>query len=184
MHTHAQGMSKLLMSQFVPAEVGTGMRFIEDPRQLEKSASTVFGCDYSALQPDSKHVGIHVVGLGDFETYGANRNGDSFPKVACIKFHDTFVKHGSVFRNHQNKDREKRLGQIVKSAYNPDMGRIELFLHVHKDNAADELQKLAQDGEHAFSMACRVPYDRCNICNGLRKSAADPDRTTRPVCST
>ena len=174
MHTQAQGMSKLLMSQFVPTEVGTGMRFIEDPRQLEKSASTIFGCDYSALQPDSKHVGIHVVGLGDFETYGANRNGDSFPKVACIKFHDTFVKHGSVFRNHQNKDRERRLGQIVKSAYNPDMGRIELFLHVHKDNAADELQKLAQDGEHAFSMACRVPYDRCNICNGLRKSAADP----------
>jgi hypothetical protein len=168
-----QGMLKLLMSHFVPADVGTGMRFIEDPRMLQKSAATIFGCDYDTIRPDKDHVGIHVVGLGDFETYGANRNGDSFPKIACIKYHDTFVKHGSVFRNHNNKDRTKRLGQIVKSAYNPDMGRIELFLHVHKDNARDELQKLAADGEHAFSMACRVPFDRCNICNTLRKSASD-----------
>ena len=174
MHTVEPGMLKLLMSAFVPVEVGSGMRFMEDPRMLEKSAATIFGCDYDTLRPDKQHVGIHVVGLGDFETYGANRNGDSFPKAACIKFHDTFVKHGSVFRNHQNKDREKRLGDIVKSAYNPDMGRIELFLHVDKDRAAEELQKLATDGTHAFSMACRVPFDRCNICNGLRKSAADP----------
>jgi hypothetical protein len=173
MHTTETGMAKLLMSQYIPVDVGSGMRFIEDPRILQKSASTIFGCDYSTMAPDKDHVGIHVVGLGDFETYGANRNGDSFPKMACIKFHDTFVKHGSVFRNHNNKDRAARLGQIVKSAYNPDMGRIELFLHVHKEKAAEELQKLARDGEHAFSMACRVPFDRCNICNTLRKSASD-----------
>lgn len=176
MHAFDTGMSKLILSQFVPSEVGSGMRFVEDPRIMEKSAATIFGCDYDALKPDKDHVGIHVVGLGDFETYGANRNGDSFPKIACIKFHDTFVKYGSVFRNHQNKDREKRLGDIVKSAFNPDMGRIELFLHVNKDRAADELQKLARDGTHAFSMACRVPNDRCNICNTLRKSAADSNQ--------
>lgn len=176
MSTEQSGMSKLIMSNHLPSEVEASMRFMEDPSALEKSASTIFGCDYSDVQPDSKHVGIHVVGLGDFETYGANRNGDSFPKVACVKYHDTFVKHGHVYRNHVNKDPEKKLGDIVKSAYNPDMGRIELFLHVNKDTARDELHKLASDGTHAFSMACRVPNDRCNICNTLRKTAADPNQ--------
>jgi hypothetical protein len=112
----------------------------------------------------------------DVQGHNSNRNGDSFKRAACIKYHDTFVKHGSVFRNHNNKDRDKRLGDIVKSAYNSDMGRIELFLHVDKKRAADELQKLARDGTIAWSMACRVPYDTCNICGTMRKSAADPDQ--------
>lgn len=148
------GLTKLIMSSHLPDALGGGMHFMEDPRAMQKSASTIFGCEYDDVKPDKDHVGIHVVGLGAWEWYGANRNADSFPKEACEKFHDTFVKHGHVFRNHVNKDPAGALGTIVKSAFNPAMGRIELFLHAHKDKARDELQKLARDGEHGFSMAC------------------------------
>jgi len=172
-----EGLVKLFYSSCPfnqPMDVG--MRVVEDPAILTKSAATIFECDYSDMQPDADHVGIHVVALGDFEHYGSNRNGDSFPKKACVGYHDTFVKNGSLFRHHRNKDREKRLGQIVKSAYNDSMGRIELFVHAHREKARDELQKLATDGEIPFSMACKVAFDRCNRCGTLRRNKYDPNQ--------
>jgi len=154
-------MVKLIYSSAFDSAVDVAMRIIQDPAVLTKSASTVFGCDYSQLAPDKDHVGIHLTALGAFERYGSNRNGDSFPKQACIRYHDTFVKHGSVFRHHRNKDRAKALGNIKASAYNPGMDRIELFIHAHKDKCAEELARLEKDGESSFSMACKVAFDRC-----------------------
>jgi hypothetical protein len=177
------GMVKLIYSSAFDTTVDVGVRMIEDPRELSKSASTIFGCDYDQLRPDKDHMALHLTALGDFEHYGSNRNGDGFPKKACINYHDTFVKQGNVFRHHRNKDPEKRLGQVVKSAFNGPMARIELFAHVHKDKASDELQKLATDGDIPFSMACKVAFDRCSICSTLRKSAKDPDQCQHVMTS-
>jgi hypothetical protein len=150
------------------------MRIIEDPAALTKSAGTIFGMDYDKLKPGDDSVGIHVTALGASERYGSNRNGDLFPKLACVKYHDTFVKHGAVFRHHRNKDREKNLGIIKASAYNYPMDRIELFIHVDKERARDELHRLEKEGEIPFSMAAKVAFDRCTTCNTLRKNASDP----------
>ena len=176
--THPEeGLRKLIYSDQAQPDVEVGMRLIQDPAKLVKSAaSTIFGCGYDELMPDKDHVGIHVVALGDFEHYGANRNGDSFPKRACIDHHATFVTHGHVFIGHNNHDPENAVGKIVKSAFNEPMGRIELFMHVDKDKAASQLHRLEKEGTHPFSMACKVPFDRCNSCNCLRKSAADPNQ--------
>jgi len=167
-------MIKLFFSESFQDTVDVRMRIVEDPAVLTKSAATIFGCDYADMLPDQDHVGMHVVALGDFEHYGSNRNGDGFPKKANVAYHHTFVKHGNLYRHHKNKDPEKRLGQIVKSAHCADMGRVELFIHAHKEKARDELHKLASDGEIPFSMACKVPFDRCSVCGTLRKSAEDP----------
>jgi hypothetical protein len=168
------GMLKLIYSSAFDSGVDVAMRIIEDPTALTKSAGTVFGIDYDKLRPDDQHVGIHVTALGAFERYGANRNGDSFPKLACVRYHDTFVKHGALFRHHRNKDREKNLGSIKASAWNPEMDRIELFVHAHKERAGDELTRLEKEGEIPFSMACKVAFDRCNRCNTIRKNGSDP----------
>jgi hypothetical protein len=167
---------KKIDSDACDAAADVAMRIVEPSRALVKQASTVFECEYADIMPDARHVGIHVTALGESERYGFNRNADGFPKLACIQHHDTFVKFGHVYRHHRNKDPEKRLGQIVKSAYNPAMGRIELFIHVDRETASDELQKLARDGTISFSMACKVPEDRCSICGGLRKTSSDPDQ--------
>ena len=170
------GMVKLIYSSTFDSTIDVGMRIVEDPSRLTKSAATIFGCDYDELVPDKDHVGLHIVALGDFEHYGSNRNGDGFPKKACVAYHKTFVKNGNVYRHHRNKDPEKRLGQIVKSAYNEPMGRIELFIHAHKDKAQDELHKLATEGDIPFSMACKVAYDRCSVCGTLRRSSKDDNQ--------
>ena len=169
-------MTKLLYSDSYDSTVGVGMELFEDAGALRKSAASVFGGDVSELKPDKDHVGIHVVALGDSEHYGSNRNADLFSKAACEKYHDTFVKFGKVYRHHRNKDSEKNLGDIVKSAYNSRMGRIELFVHAHRERAADELKKLASDGEIPFSMSCKVAFDICSVCRSPRKSKTDPDQ--------
>jgi hypothetical protein len=168
------GMTKLIYSGVLPQELGFSMQLVEDPVAFQKAAAAISDMNYEELAPDKDHVGLHLVALGDVERYGFNRNGDGFPKEACKTYHHTFVKNGNVYRHHQNKDPEKRLGQIKMSSYDDDMGRIELFIHAHKEKATAELEKLASTGDIPFSMACRVQHDRCSICNNIRKSSKDP----------
>ena len=87
-------MIKLTYSDDFDPSVGICAHIIDKDHAMKKQASTIFGCDYSDMKPDDNHVGIHVVALGDAEHYPANRNGDLFPKKACEKYHDTFVKCG------------------------------------------------------------------------------------------
>ena len=166
-------MIKLIYSDDFDPIVGVGAQIVDKDQALKKQASTIFGCDYSDMKPDKDHVGIHVVALGDGEHYPANRNGDIFPKKACEKYHDTFVKFGHVYRHHRNKDPKKSIGIIKASAYNDKMGRIELYIHADKEKAAPELERLEKEGEVPFSMACQVKFDRCSVCNNLRKQAGD-----------
>lgn len=171
---HETGMTKLIYSGVLPQELGYSMQLVEDPANFQKMAAAIGDVNYEALAPDNDHMGMHLVALGDVERYGFNRNGDGFPKVACKNYHHTFVKNGHVYRHHQNKDPEKKLGDIKMSAYVEPMGRVELFIHAHKEKAEPELQKLAETGDIPFSMACRVQHDRCSICNNIRKSSKDP----------
>lgn len=171
-----EGLRKLTYSTDMSPEVGARMQLVEDPgsKLVKAAADNIFKCSAEDLKPDKDHVGIHTIALGQQETYGLNRNYDGFPKKACATRHDTFVKHGNVFVGHDNRDPAKAVGKIVKSAYNEPMGRIELYLHVNKEKAQPQLHKLATTGDHATSMACKIPFDICTICGTLRKSAADP----------
>ncbi len=170
-------MTKLIGSSMLPDGLDTSISVLEDPKAFTKMAAdsgVVF--DYDALAPDKDHVGIHLIALGATETYGLNRNGDSFPKEACVKYHDTFTKHGHVYAHHSNKDPKKARGIIKASAWNDDMQRIELFIHANKEKAAEQLTRMEKEGTHPYSMACKVPGDRCTICNAFRKSASDPNQ--------
>ena len=122
--------------------------------------------------PDKDHFMVHLIAMGDGETYGQNRNGDYWPKEANSKYHDTFVKKGHFFREHNNRDPKEAIGSVKASAYNPDMSRIELVIHGDKKKAEEEYE-LAKEGKAlSFSMSARVPYDICNVCgNKATKSA-------------
>jgi hypothetical protein len=167
-------MIKLIFSDQLPKDLNAGMTLIEDPDKFVKKASLAFDLTSENLRPPKGYVGIHTVALGDWEHYGMNRNGDAFTKESCQKYHHTFVKHGHVFRNHDNKDPVNAIGKIAASAYNEPMGRIELVIWADEKKAAPELHKLAETGESSFSMACRIPEDECTVCHARRKNSADP----------
>ena len=147
-------MIKVTHSSDISATVGVGGEIVKSSSDLQKQASTIFRCEYDALKPPKGKTGIHLVALGDSEAYPMNRNGDLFTKEACIKYHQTFVKHGHVFQHHRNKDPKKAIGTIKASAYNPEMHRIELYIWADNEKAKDHLERLEKTGEVPFSMAC------------------------------
>lgn len=164
-----EGLRKLIFSSQIPESVDAGMTLIEDPVRLVKSAAPIFKLADENLRPPKGYVGIHTIALGDWETYGMNRNGDTFPKRACVDRCQTFVTHGHVFRNHDNRDPEKAIGKIAAAAYNEPMGRIELIIWADEKKAAPELHKLATEGDHPFSMAC-VSANTCIVTTyGIKK---------------
>lgn len=147
-------MIKVTYSSDINSTVGVGGEIVKSASELGKQASTIFHMEYEQLKPPEGMTGIHLVALGDAEAYGMNRNGDLFSKEACVKYHDTFVKHGHVYEHHRNKDPRKALGQIKAAAYNPDMHRIELYIWADNEKSHDHLERLEKTGEVSFSMAC------------------------------
>ena len=168
-------MIKLTYSSDISSTVGVGGEIVKSASELGKQAATIFNMEYDALKPPKGMTGIHLVALGDSEAYPMNRNGDLFPKEACVKYHDTFVKYGHVFEHHRNKDPKKSIGQIKAAAYNPDMHRIELYIWADNEKAHDHLERLEKTGEVPFSMACNVPNDRCSACGAIREKPGDPN---------
>lgn len=118
-------------------------------------------------KPDKDHFLIHCVGVGDYETYGFNKNADSFPKKANQKYYDTFEKHAKVYREHNTND---CVGSVKKAAYNPEMKRIELALWVNKKVASEQYEKALAGEPLSFSMGCSVKHDRDNISGKLCKT--------------
>lgn len=132
-----------------------------------------------AHRPDKDHFLMHVIAMGDHEHYGPNRNADSWPKLACVKYHPTFVTNGYFFREHRNTDPKLSIGTIKASCYNEEQGRIELAVHGRLRPAegmpltAEEEYEMAKAGKAlSFSMSAKVPNDRCSICGNLAKSAS------------
>ena len=106
------------------------------------------------LRPEKGREYIHLIALGDQETYGLNRNGDGFPKAANQECHGTFVTDAHVYKHHQNKDPKKASGAVKASAYNEPARRVDLIVGVDTDLWAPELTKLANGDLVPVSMAC------------------------------
>ena len=145
----------------------------------------------SDIRPEKGYSFIHLIAMGDSDYYGMNRNGDAFMKsggyidipepcegasrqikinVGNVQTHDTFVKYAKVYRDHINKDPSKAHGDVVKSAHNDTMSRIELMIKVPSDKWHDDLEKLANGKDLPFSMSCKVPYDICTFCGNKAAS--------------
>lgn len=167
-------MVKLTYSSDISDSVGVGGELVKSASELKKQASTIFGKEYEELRPPEGKTGIHLVALGSMETYGFNRNADGFKQADCRDRCGTFVKYGHVYQHHRNKDPEKALGEIKCAAYNPDMDRVELFIHADNEKARDHLERLEKTGEVSFSMACSVPSDTCSLCGSVRTKPGEP----------
>lgn len=144
------------------------------------SAAPVFLDAIDKIKVAEDEVPVHLLALGASEAYGPNRNGDGFKEATCRKYHDTFVKHARMYRNHRNKDPRESYGVIKASAYNEDMRRVELLVVLNGSEKAaqrnggkvadSELEKLASKEDIPVSMACRVPFDVCSGCGNKARS--------------
>ncbi len=154
---------------------GGVMYQVFEDRFVKSAASEVFTKE--ALRnhaPDKDHFMLHLVAMGDQETYSFNKNGDGFPKSALEKYAHTFVTNGCFFREHRNRDQKTQgIGSVKAAAYSPDMHRVELIVHGHREKAAAEYERAKAGKPLSFSMSCKVPYDECSICGNKAKKQAD-----------
>lgn len=170
----------------------TGLRGHDRRLLLEKRAADhVFAdmldrLDLSGLGRGD--IPIHAIAIGATEAYGPNRNGDGFKEAICIKQAHTFVgrplsqykqsEHNGarIYLNHKNKHPPTSYGYVKAAAYNPRMRRIELLMMGNGTKEAaerngglvlpdDVLEKLANEQLLPWSMACKIAYDVCSICN-------------------
>lgn len=150
---------------------------IDTERGVKSAASELIGRDVlEKHRPDDDHFLIHCIAMGDTETYGANRNGDGWPKQALASRHQTFVTNGHFFREHRNRDPKLKIGDIKHAAFDGGPGgmhRVELLCWGHKEKAAEEYQMAKEGKELSFSMSARVPEDFCNCCKKASRSPAD-----------
>jgi hypothetical protein len=102
------------------------------------------------------------VAAGEF--FGPNRNADYFKEADLKTTHHTFVKYAKVYRDHKNKNPEKNYGDVEASFYNPKMGRVELITSTVNAKAPDIIEKWERGESPSVSMACRLPFDSCSIC--------------------
>lgn len=123
---------------------------------------------------DKNKVLIHLIGMGNSDQYGFNRNGDWFSGDVLEKRAHTFVTHGKMYREHRNKDPKGAIGEIKYAAYDPKgMQRVEILVHMDKDKAEEEYEMAKQGSALNFSMSCRVPNDRCSCCGNEAKTIAN-----------
>jgi len=113
-----------------------------------------------------------VVGLGAGEYWGANRNGDYFPEASLLKNYRTFGD-ARIYRQHQNKDPNKAIGDVILAAYNHVMHRVELIISFRKELAPDLVKKVEAGELPDVSMGTRVPFDECSICHNRARTRAE-----------
>jgi hypothetical protein len=108
---------------------------------------------------------IAVIAVSAGESWGANRNGDYFPRDELLKTYHTF-EDGHLFEHHVNKDPAKSFGKIIKSFWNDRMDRVELIVSVDMSNPkGKKMMAELENGETIdVSMGCTVPFDVCSIC--------------------
>lgn len=118
---------------------------------------------------------IHLIAMGCHEKYGDNRNGDGFTARWLRQKHATFVTGARFYRDHRNRPGDLHYGRVLKSAFNEDMGRVELLaaLYATKEAAAREPNGRVADLEHeklesgedmTDSMSCKIAHDVCHAC--------------------
>ena len=144
----------------------------DDLNALNKSAaSSLFSAsDLDRVRPDNDHFLIHNIGMGSQENYGQNRNGDAFPKQACVDHVGTFVTHGHFFREHRNRDPKESIGSIKLAGYNPVLHRVETVMWGSRKKAEKEYEMAKAGKTLAFSMSCFPAGTLVRMADGMSKA--------------
>jgi hypothetical protein len=120
--------------------------------------------------PDDRHFGVHLIAYGCTPWYLFNRNRDAFSDTATQRKVATFVSHGAVYEEHKHHDRKFSKGNVKFAAWNPEMHRAELIVHVDKDKMPDAYEDAKAGKELGWSMGCKVAGDVSECCNHFART--------------
>lgn len=144
-----------------------------DSQWLTKVADdgTPFEVNFGDIKPKKGHTILHVIAVGDYGRIGFNRNGDAFDAKDNEDCHTRFKTQGHVFLDHKHKDPSLAVGEVLDTAYNKPMGRIEILLAADNNKAAKYLTKYKDGVDLPVSMGCTVDSERCSVCGHVAPRA-------------
>ena len=170
-------MIKITSPDIHPGLVNSGVAltsFINVDRPF-KSASDMFM--KSAIDQFRPPPGMwlqHLIAMGAHDSYGWNRNADSFTREELKKSHHTFVKDAHLYREHRNTcPTTLGIGQVKASAYNPKMDWVELLVWGDRAKAAKEYEDAKAGKELSYSMSCKIAGDVCSCCNHFSRRTTE-----------
>jgi hypothetical protein len=142
-----------------------------------------------ALKRDPQYYYVVINALGSYEIWGANRNGDAFPRAALSHYslrtdmgtkedygYKTFEYYAHLYAHHVNKDPNKGFGKVFFSSWNPRIERVELIVGIDKLRGADMIEAIEMGDLLVVSMGAKLPFDVCSICSNKA-------RTTKEYCT-
>lgn len=145
-----------------------------DSQWMRKHASAdIFAKELASLKPTPGRTILHIIALGDEERYGANRNCDAFARDDNIKAHHLFKDIGKVYRNHKNDDPSNNFGDVLATAHNDQMSRVELLVSLINKLCPDEVEAVNSGKDVPFSMGSSQEYDVCSLCQHKAPTSQD-----------
>jgi hypothetical protein len=144
----------------------TLVRIVDDPDVMSRKVASSVRESWGDMKPEKGRILVHAIALGAFEKTGDNSNHDAFEEKVCEASHPDFVKKARLYRHHKKTAEEKKDGDVIRSAYNKNQGRVELVISAIEDKCADWLGDLEKGGKVNFSMGWSCSDgDICSICN-------------------
>lgn len=184
-------ITKLLLFDNKPDRTGQSIIYPYNSQGLDKTASVLpeLLSYLQNLEAGKNQVLSVITALSAHDSFGPNRNGDSFfredllrehsydhvlsaPKGLSCAMHETFPHFARPFKNHVNRPNSPFYGKVLKSFFNPAMDRVELVVAVDKSLAPDIADRLENFGDVGTSMGFKATYDQCLICGNKAKTRA------------
>lgn len=135
--------------------------------ELVKTASELLLPDGHQYDPDFVYMKVRAVSAGEY--WGCNKNADFFPEEELKKNYKTFFD-AHVFKNHENKEVEKAIGDVLDATWNDEMKYVELFIRVDKRIAPTIARGFEKGFMTDVSMGCKIDHSICSICGNLAKT--------------
>jgi len=115
---------------------------------------------------DFFYMVVKAVSAGEF--YGSNKNADYFPEDELKKNYKTFLT-AHFFKNHENKDVSKAIGDVLDSQWDDKMKCVKLLIRVDRKLAPTIVRGFEKGFMTDVSMGCRIKHSVCSYCGNKAK---------------
>jgi hypothetical protein len=119
------------------------------------------------FDPDFIYLLVRGVSAGEY--WGPNNNEDFFEESELKQNHNTFLD-AKVFKNHDNKDVAKGIGDVLNSEWDDEMKAVMLTLRIDKSLGPTITRGFLKGTITDVSMGCRVDHIICSYCGKRAKT--------------
>jgi hypothetical protein len=154
------------------------INMVIDPAQTKIIDSEILKTASESILPkghkfDPDFIYVLVRGVSAGEYWGPNNNMDFFEEEELKGSYGTFVTDAKVFKNHENKEVEKAIGDVLNSEWTDSMKCVDILMRVDKQLAPEITRGFLKGTITDVSMGCRVDHVVCSYCGVRAKTRKD-----------